>query len=300
MSKPTLIVFPDLLKAHVDQYVRKDGSVVQAHDDKRQAAAPKPAAGASSKPGWDSPGWTHQNDAVNHLNSSGASGVQTRSESIEFNHGGKAKSVKMHWADDGHRFVKTDELHSAVGGGDKAAAPKPGEVGHHEHTEYGAYFRPGDKVKDQTGKTHEVAEHRGASVRTKGGEMFHPTKLKHAAEPRLALPVKKAAAKTGSAAPARTVNAGTDKYPMHVKSSEKLAAKHDDGSTHHVGGFVAPGTRDGSGGDHTIHHDGKPFSFTGKSGKNMKSGEASYEYAHKGDTAEHRAWVTHSGHLMND
>ena len=40
---PTLIVFPDLLKAHIDQYVRKDGSVVQAHDDKRAAAAPKPA-----------------------------------------------------------------------------------------------------------------------------------------------------------------------------------------------------------------------------------------------------------------
>lgn len=31
----------DLLKSHIDQYTRKDGSVVQAHDDKRTAAAPQ-------------------------------------------------------------------------------------------------------------------------------------------------------------------------------------------------------------------------------------------------------------------
>lgn len=48
---PTLIVFPDLLKAHIDQYVRKDGSVVQAHDDKRAAAARKPVAGGSNGAG---------------------------------------------------------------------------------------------------------------------------------------------------------------------------------------------------------------------------------------------------------
>lgn len=227
MSKPTVVVFPDLLKSHVDQYVRKDGTVVQAHDDKRVAAA-----------------------------------------------------------------------------------PKPGEVGHHEHTQYGAYFRPGDKVKDNSGKTHEVAEHNGASVRTKGGEMFHPTKLKHAgeSEPRLALPKKRAAAKpapakTGSAAPAVIKNVGSEKWPMNIKHSEKLAAKHDDGSTHHVGGFKAPDRDEHrnivSGGDHTIQHDGKTFSFTGKSGKNTKSGEDSFEYS-SGESGEHRAWVTRSGHLMND
>lgn len=32
----------ELLKAHVDQYTRADGTVVQAHDDKRQAAQPAP------------------------------------------------------------------------------------------------------------------------------------------------------------------------------------------------------------------------------------------------------------------
>jgi hypothetical protein len=43
MSK-TFLVFPALLKAHVKSYTRKDGAFVQEHDDKRQAAAPNPAA----------------------------------------------------------------------------------------------------------------------------------------------------------------------------------------------------------------------------------------------------------------
>lgn len=36
MNKPAVILF---FKSHVDTYTRKDGTVVQAHDDKRQAAA---------------------------------------------------------------------------------------------------------------------------------------------------------------------------------------------------------------------------------------------------------------------
>ena len=50
---------------------------------------------------------------------------------------------------------------------------------------------------------------------------------------------------TGSAAPAKMANIGSEKYPMHVKSSQKLAAKRDDGSTHHVGGFQPPGAEIG-------------------------------------------------------
>lgn len=108
-----------------------------------------------------------------------------------------------------------------------------------------------------------------------------------------------AAPKTGSAAPAKMVNVGTAKWPLQAKSSAALGAKHADGSTHHIGGFEAPG---GGKGDHTVQHDGKVFSFTGKSGKNMKTGEASYEYGHSDEDAgeDHRAWVTHSGHLQND
>jgi hypothetical protein len=58
-------------------------------------------------------------------------------------------------------------------------APAEGEVGHEEHKAYGKYFRKGDKVRDQYGKTHEVMEHRGSSVHTYSGQSFHPTKLWH-------------------------------------------------------------------------------------------------------------------------
>lgn len=109
-----LVLSSLLAKSMVASYTRSDGVTVQAHDNGKQAAAPKPDAG--------------------------------------------------------RRVAKKP----ASGG---YVAPKEGEVGHHEHTQYGAYFRKGDKVKDGSGKTHEVAEHRGASVRTTGGEMFHPTKL---------------------------------------------------------------------------------------------------------------------------
>ena len=82
---------------------------------------------------------------------------------------------------------KRAEAHGAQSGQAKAGqpkaggyvAPKEGEVGHHEHTQYGAFFRPGDKVRDGSGKEHEVMEHRGAEVKTYGGGSFHPTKLTH-------------------------------------------------------------------------------------------------------------------------
>lgn len=233
MSKKIVVSASLLAKSQVAAYTRKDGTMVRAHDNGRQAAAPKPAAGGRS-------------------------------------------------------------------------APMPGEVGHEEHQKYGVYFKKGDKVKDGSGKVHEVMSHRGPEVQTYNGGSFHPTKLSHADAPadgggarkvgvRKSV-AKPAAPKTGSAAPAKSVNVGTEKWPLHAKSSEKLAAKRDDGSTHHVGGFEPPSSGKG---DHLIHHDGKTFSYSGKSGKNMKTGEASYEYR-AGDTGEHRAWVTHSGHLMND
>jgi hypothetical protein len=43
----TLIIFPDLLKAHVSSYTRKDGAFVKEHDDKRQAAKPGATADLS-------------------------------------------------------------------------------------------------------------------------------------------------------------------------------------------------------------------------------------------------------------
>lgn len=228
MTKKLVVSASLLAKSQVAAFTRKDGTMVQSHDNGRQSAAPKPAAGRP--------------------------------------------------------------------------APAPGDVGHEEHQQYGVHFKKGDKVKDRYGKSHEVLSHHGPEVKTASGGSFHPTKLFHAdanPAPKLAVHAsvaKKTTAKTGSAAPAKMKNVGTDKWPLHAKSSDTLGAKHPDGSTHHIGGFEPPAHGKG---DHLIHHDGKTFSFSGKSGKNMKTGEDSYEYS-AGDTGEHRAWVTRSGHLQND
>jgi hypothetical protein len=234
MSKPTIIVFPDLLKSHVDQYTRSDGTVVQAHDDKRMAAQVHPAVA----------------HAV-------AAGAKYKSGVAAFSNAAAA-----------HSFAA------------KAAGAKGGAfvMSHPEHGH------------------HVVVNGADSQRMEKNGYKHAPLDGDKQPEPRLALP-KKAAAKTGSAAPARMTNVGSEKYPLLAKNSDKLAAKHDDGSTHHVGGFEPPSNGKG---DHMVHHDGKLFSFTGKSGKNMKTGEASYEYSHQSDSGDRRAWVTHSGHLMND
>ena len=47
--KKILIVDGSLAKAHVNSYTRSDGTFVKEHDNGRQAAAPKPAAGAKGK-----------------------------------------------------------------------------------------------------------------------------------------------------------------------------------------------------------------------------------------------------------
>lgn len=109
-----------------------------------------------------------------------------------------------------------------------------------------------------------------------------------------------AEAVTGSAAKPKMVNVGTEKWPMHVKSSTKLKTKHADGSTHHVGGFKGPDYPENGGatkGDVIIHHNGETYSHTGKTGTHMKTGEKSYEYKAEGDK---RAWVSKSGHLQED
>jgi hypothetical protein len=118
---------------------------------------------------------------------------------------------------------------------------------------------------------------------------------------------KPAAAKkskpTGSAAPAKMVNTGSAKWPMQTKASEKLPKAHEDGSTHHVGGFKPPEYPAGGGatdGDVSVHHDGRTYHFTGKKGTDMKTGEMAYEYGHRDDQFDRRAWVSKSGHLKED
>lgn len=71
-------------------------------------------------------------------------------------------------------FVKEhDDKRQAAAPG----APNEGEVGHHEHTTYGSYFKKGEKVRDDRGNQHVVLSHVGPEVKTAGGKSFHPTKL---------------------------------------------------------------------------------------------------------------------------
>jgi hypothetical protein len=102
-----------------------------------------------------------------------------------------------------------------------AAAPAPGEIGHHEHTEYGVYFRPGDKAKDREGNTHTVLQHSGPQVTTLGGATFHPTKLKKV-EDKAGPEKPKAKTGKGSGKPGEAVtDASLKKHPMYEPSDHE-------------------------------------------------------------------------------
>lgn len=147
----------DLLKSHVDQYTRKDGTVVQAHDDKRVAAQPDLGPHKAG-------------DTVSYKGVRGS----TRTGTVKGSRDGKV--VVEHAA--GYTELKHHSELSA-----KPAAPVPpdgagdGDVGSEERKTYGKYFKKGDKVVDGSGNRHVVAEHNGPVVRTESGKTFHPTKL---------------------------------------------------------------------------------------------------------------------------
>ena len=277
MTKKLVVSASLLAKSQVAAYTRKDGTMVQAHDNGRQAAASEPInhkALAKLKT-------LHHTDARALKSSLGSSLSSGDTEG----HDGKP----MTYGDvKGHLNTMRMQLGS-----------KPEHAEHLKHAQYA--------LNQSFGLNHAPVSEKHAKLI--GAALSGKTRMddngvvQHAGgdkpAPKLAVrasAAKQAATKTGSAAPAKMKNVGTDKWPLHAKTSDALGAKHQDGSTHHIGGFEPPAHGKG---DHLIHHDGKTFSYSGKSGKNMKTGEASYEYR-AGDSGEHRAWVTHSGHLMND
>jgi hypothetical protein len=414
MTKSLVLVTGDLAKAHVDSYTRKDGVVVQAHDDKRAAAQAKPMTGVNRRAVKNLKEY-HKADAK-WLKSSLASALSVGDTETEHGKPMTYGDVKSHMhtmrsqlgGDASHAQhlehaqyalnqsmggdsaplsekhakligaalsgkTKMDEdgmvRHAAVSGGaDKptAGAPRASQkkfqvrdnagnvhkVFHGENAEYeagnharemnkkgGRYsvrnvtpvgepagsggaakpaaefgvhhskLKVGDHLYDKNGQKVDEVDgfSRGINsqrVHTRSG-YTHGTRsdgfLPGLSNKKPSAP--KAAKPTGSAAPAKMMNVGTEKWPQMAKTSEKLSSKNNDGFTHHVGGFKAPDRDEHRnlvrGSDHLIHHEGKLFGFTGKSGKNMKTGEDSFEYS-AGDHQEHRAWVTRSGHLMND
>lgn len=244
----------ELSKAHVRSYTRKDGTFVKEHDDQRQAAQPKQSSGGGAS--YDHPNVVGKADfggksPEKHyaMNFAGTEYMATGKTGNSMH---DQTPVREFESDDGHRVwadhagrVHADdtsevaklrqrfEAHSSKSSKPQAGgyvAPKEGEVGHHEHTQYGAFFRPGDKVRDGSGKEHEVMEHRGAEVKTYGGGSFHPTKLKHvsskaggsetpagaraAQEPESAKP-RRAAAKTAPAEAAQPSFKRGDKVKVH-------------------------------------------------------------------------------------
>ena len=152
----------DLLKSHIDQYTRKDGAVVAAHDDNRTAAAPM------SHDDW-------------------AAKVQATHGNVDFKKDAKKGVVQAFSGTDhvgSHRFAQggaaaSSHIAPVADEAKVASGPAKGEVGHEEHQKYGAYFKKGDKVKDNYGKHHEVLSHIGPQVHTTGGS-YHPTKLHRA------------------------------------------------------------------------------------------------------------------------
>lgn len=168
-------------KAHVGSYTRSDGTFVKEHDDGRVSAGNF----SVRKNGSASLRGEHEDGHAEIEHRDGKFRTIVGNE-VKGTHGDfDAAHAQAHKL--GARFA---DAHIAKMKAHVAAAPKPaaggyvapkeGEVGHHEHQTYGKYFRKGDKVRDQSGKSHEVMEHRGAQVKTYSGESFHPSKLEHA------------------------------------------------------------------------------------------------------------------------
>jgi hypothetical protein len=150
-----------------------------------------------------------------------------------------------------------------------SGGPAEGEIGSHEHKQYGHYFRPGDKAKDREGNTHTVVEHRGPQVRTLGGGHFHPTKL----TPHVDAPASAAAPAATPKKPAPKPAPALDPHPNVIGKASS----------------VTPSGMSMKFGD-------KTYERTGKDGKSIHDGTRVEEYEH--EDSGHRVWkdATHRVH----
>lgn len=118
-----LIVDGSLAKAHVGSYTRKDGTFVKEHDNGRQAAAPKPAAGAKGKaPAFDHPNVVAHNARMTSSHYEPGKG----SKEVEAEHVADADTV--HFA--GNRYSWTSKTGKSSHDGTPVRAFEHEESGH--------------------------------------------------------------------------------------------------------------------------------------------------------------------------
>jgi hypothetical protein len=84
--------------------------------------------------------------------------------------------------------------------------------------------------------------------------------------------------------------------------TEGAETKHSKASLNlNVAGFVPPIYKNGkTDGVVTVSHKKRNFAFTGKAGKDVKSGEDSYEYSNRDNNTDNRIWVTKSGKVIEE
>lgn len=143
--KKVLIVDGSLAKAHVDSYTRPDGTFVKEHDNGRQAAAPKPAAGGRAAGKAKAPAFDHPN-VVAHNARMTSSHYEPGKGSKEVEAKDAADADTVHFA--GKRYSWTSKTGKSNHDGTPVRA--------YEHEESGHRVWVDDKRRVHADSTDEV------------------------------------------------------------------------------------------------------------------------------------------------
>jgi len=168
-----------LQKSHVKQYTRSDGTVVKEHDDSRQKQSPEArmyqdrsekAEIASGEARQDDSYSAHTNAAKMHRKAAEHapdSDTAFKHRQQARKHDERAKTLSDRSV--AERKAQQRDLKEQYGNKQKET----------DDQEPVKKFNKGDKVKDEYGKTHEVLEQRGNSVKTyqSGSNWIHASKL---------------------------------------------------------------------------------------------------------------------------
>lgn len=278
MTKKLIVSASLLAKSQVAAYTRKDGTVVQAHDNGRQAAAPEPvnqkvlaklkashhmdaralksslgsSLSSGDTEGHDGKPMTY-GDVKGHLNTMQMQLGSKPEHAEHLKHAQYALNQSF-----GLNHAPVSEKHAKLIGAALSGKTRMDDNGVVQHAGGAAASKPAPKLAVRASAAKPAAAASRASARQQL-EQSRQSKLKEklsaggsiedgeakaagfkSASHATAKLGGSAAPKTGSAAPAKMKNVGTDKWPLHAKTSDALGAKHPDGSTHHIGGSKPP------------------------------------------------------------